>query len=60
MKNSWSVERSDTEKRIVLIFSNKAARLVKKMEWYESQEIINLPGGKIRFEVTTGSMEEIS
>lgn len=59
MKNTWGVERSDKEKRVVLIFEGKAARLVKEKEWHPSQEIINLPGDRIRFEVTTGSMEEI-
>lgn len=59
MKNSWGVERSDNERRVVLIFKGKAAKLVKEMEWHPSQQIINLPNGEIRFEVTTGSMTEI-
>src|SRR5690554_5248314 len=33
LKNTWGVERSDKEKRIVLIFKGKAARLVKEKEW---------------------------
>ncbi len=59
LRNVWGIERSDEEKRVVLIFSGKAARLVREIEWHPTQEIINLPGNRIRFEITTGSMEEI-
>ena len=59
LRNVWGVERSEEEKRVVLIFSGKAARLVREKIWHPSQEIIDLPGDKIRFEITTGSMEEI-
>ena len=59
LKNSWSVERSEKEKRVVLHFEGKAAKLVREKKWHPSQEIINLPADKIRFRVTTSSMEEI-
>ena len=59
LKNVWGVERSEEEKRVVLIFSGKAARLVREKVWHPSQEIIDLPGDRIRFEITTGSMEEM-
>lgn len=59
LKNVWGIERNDEEKRVVLIFNGKAARLVREMEWHPTQEIRDLPDGKIRFEITTGSMEEI-
>ena len=59
LKNVWGVERNEEEKRVVLIFSGKAARLVREKVWHPSQEIIDLPGDRIRFEITTGSMEEI-
>ncbi|MFW6287521.1 MAG: helix-turn-helix transcriptional regulator [bacterium] len=59
LKNSWGVERSNVAKRVVLVFTGKSARLVKEKKWHDSQEIINLSGDKIRFEVTTSSMEEM-
>ena len=59
LKNVWGVERSEEEKRVVLIFSGKAARLVREKVWHPSQEIIDLPGDRIRFEITTGSMAEM-
>ncbi|MFW6035992.1 MAG: helix-turn-helix transcriptional regulator, partial [Halothermotrichaceae bacterium] len=59
MKNAWGVERSDNEKRVELIFEGKAARLVKEKVWNPTQQIIELLDNKIKFIVTTGSMEEI-
>lgn len=59
LKNTWGVERSDNEKKVVLIFKDKAAKLVKEMKWHDSQQIIDLPDDRIQFEVVTGSMQEM-
>lgn len=59
MGSSWGVERSDEERKVVLKFSGKAAKLVREKEWHKSQRIYNLPGDKIRFEISTSSMQEI-
>ncbi|MFP4662205.1 MAG: helix-turn-helix transcriptional regulator, partial [Halanaerobiales bacterium] len=59
LKTAWGVERSNVAKRVVLVFKGKSARLVREKKWHDSQEVIELPGDKIRFEVTTGSMEEM-
>ncbi|HLV10602.1 MAG TPA: YafY family protein [Halanaerobiales bacterium] len=59
LKNTWGIERSDREFRVVLVFKGKAARLVEEMVWHPSQQIIKMKNGGLRFEVTTGSMTEI-
>lgn len=59
MASCWGVERGDKARRLVLIFSGKAARLVREKEWHKSQRIYDLPGDRIRFEITSSSMQEL-
>ena len=59
LDDAWGVERNDKKYRVKVIFNDKAARLVQEMNWHQSQRITELAGKKIRFEVITGSFEEI-
>ncbi|MEJ6950742.1 helix-turn-helix transcriptional regulator [Natronospora cellulosivora (SeqCode)] len=55
----WGVERGRKKYRVKVIFKGIAARLVKEMIWHQKQRITDLPGKRIKFEITTGSFEEI-
>ncbi|ACL70275.1 helix-turn-helix transcriptional regulator [Halothermothrix orenii] len=59
MQNAWGVERGDKEERVVLLFKGTSAKLVKERKWQVKHQIVELGDDKIRFEVTTGSMQEI-
>jgi len=59
LDDAWGVERNDKKYRVKVIFKDKAARLVQEMNWHQSQRITKIGTKKIRFEVITGSFEEI-
>lgn len=57
--DSFGVFETSSRFRVVVEFSGLAAQLVSERKWHNSQKLKNLPGKRVRFEVTVSHLDDI-
>jgi proteasome accessory factor B len=57
--NAMGVLGGDGDHRVVIRFSAKVADRVREREWHESQEMRELPGGRLELRLRLGALSEV-
>jgi predicted DNA-binding transcriptional regulator YafY len=57
--NALGVMGGEGNHRVVIRFDPGAAERVREREWHESQEMVELPGGRLELRLKLGSLTEI-
>lgn len=56
---TFGTYQTDERIRVVIEFSGWAGRLIRERRWHASQRLKDLPGGRLRFEVTVAHLDDI-
>jgi len=57
--DTFGTHETSARMRVAIEFSGWAAKLVRERQWHTSQELKDLSGGRLRFEVTVAHLDDI-